>query len=482
MKYAQKLVCVILLMLAAAFSFGGCALLYGDFADRLSTVGEQNAAAHGLACYALETELLALRARGETADDAALAQYAADLTGARPDDAKYTALLHTGSIAAGGQAVYTSLPAGFSPGELENGQMRTLRDGSGVYAVYRSDLLDELSLYSAYDLTGLYADREHSLQRYLLLEAVVLLGAAVVAVLTSLWLTHPLALLTKASAEIAAGAYDRRTNIRTNDEIGRLSEGFDAMAAAVQDKVAALEQSVRQREDFMGAFTHELKTPMTSILGYADMLRTIRCEPDEQHEAAGAIYHEAKRLEELSQKLLQLMRLSEEPLTLSPTAMAAVLALLRRAAGPFCRAQGVTLTAPDCPAVVLGSRELLADLLLNLVHNAVKASARGQTVRVACEAAGGRLAVRVIDEGCGIPPGEIDRLTEPFYMVDKSRARQEGGSGLGLSLCQKIAAAHGAALQIASRQGAGTTVTILLALAPALPAHKEKTEEEQDEK
>src|SRR5699024_3746920 len=97
------------------------------------------------------------------------------------------------------------------------------------------------------------------------------------------------------------------TGVHTGDEIGALSEDFDRMAAAVQEKVAALELSVQQREDFMGAFTHELKTPMTGILGYADLLRTMQPDPEEQREAAGAIFHEAKRLEDLSGKLLKLL-------------------------------------------------------------------------------------------------------------------------------------------------------------------------------
>ena len=475
MKYAQKLVCVILLVLSLSFSLGGCVLLYSDFADRLATAESQNAATHSLACYALETELLSLRSKGDPVDDTALARYASGLTGTKPDAAQYAALLHSG-----GAAVYSSLPVALSPGDMANGQMAYLRDGAQVYAVYRSDLLDDLTLFSAYDLTGLYTDRTRSLYRYLLLEAVVLVCAAVVAVLASVWLTRPLKLLTRTSAEITAGAYDRRTGIKTQDEIGRLSESFDTMAEAVQEKVGALEESVQQREDFMGAFTHELKTPMTSILGYSDMLRTMQCEPDEQREAAGAIYHEAKRLEDLSQKLLQLLHLSEEPLTLVPTAMAPVLEAMGRAAEPFCRQKKITLDAPVCTATVRGNAELLVDLLLNLVHNAAKASEPGQTVRVTClpDEEKKRLTVTVSDDGCGIPPEQISRLTEPFYMVDKSRARQNGGSGLGLALSQKIAVAHGTVLTITSVQGRGTQVSFTLMLTAPAPETEEEVSAE----
>ena len=136
---------------------------------------------------------------------------------------------------------------------------------------------------------------------------------------------------TGAVERIAAGAYDQRTALHSGDEIGDLSASFDAMADAVQQKVAALELGVQQRQDFMAAFSHELKTPMTSIIGYADMLQKMKVSPAEQREAAGAIFHEGKRLETLSRKLLALMELDEAGLTLAPMPMENALRILGKA-------------------------------------------------------------------------------------------------------------------------------------------------------
>ena len=124
--------------------------------------------------------------------------------------------------------------------------------------------------------------------------------------------TTQVTVLTDAGAQIAAGDYARRTDLHTGDEIEELSRSFDKMADAVQEKIADLEADVQRREDFVGAFTHELKTPMTSIIGYADMLHTMQTDPDEQREAAAAIVHEGRRLEALSRKLLALLGLNEE--------------------------------------------------------------------------------------------------------------------------------------------------------------------------
>ena len=228
------------------------------------------------------------------------------------------------------------------------------------------------------------------------------------------------------------------------------------MADAVQEKIADLEADVQRREDFVGAFTHELKTPMTSIIGYADMLHTMQTDPDEQREAAAAIVHEGRRLEALSRKLLALLGLNEEGVELTAVPLPALWPRLHAAC------PDVTLRTPAAAPTVRGDADLLLDLLCNLVQNAAKASAPGAPVLVLCAQAGDTVTLTVADRGCGIPPELIPRVTEPFYMVDKSRARRQGGSGLGLALCQRIAAAHGSALRIESEPGRGTRVSVTL--------------------
>ena len=288
------------------------------------------------------------------------------------------------------------------------------------------------------------------------LEAAVLAAASAVTALLARRLTRPLAVLTDAGAQIAAGDYARRTDLHTGDEIEELSRSFDKMADAVQEKIADLEADVQRREDFVGAFTHELKTPMTSIIGYADMLHTMQTDPDEQREAAAAIVHEGRRLEALSRKLLALLGLNEEGVELTAVPLPTLWPRLHAAC------PDVTLRTPAAAPTVRGDADLLLDLLCNLVQNAAKASAPGAPVLVLCAQAGDAVTLTVADRGCGIPPELIPRVTEPFFMVDKSRARRQGGSGLGLALCQRIAAAHGSALRIESEPGRGTRVSVTL--------------------
>ena len=248
--------------------------------------------------------------------------------------------------------------------------------------------------------------------------------------------------------------------MHTGDELEILSQGFDQMAGAVQDKVEALELSVQQRDDFVGAFTHELKTPMTGIIGYADLLRSIQPDPEEQREAAGAIFHEAQRLEALSGKLLQLMGLGEHAPQLVPVQLDSVFAEARRAVAPALN--GCILTMQSNGLTVQGDADLLCDLVINLVTNAAKASTPGSAIAVCAEQADGSIRLTVQDHGQGIPADKLARVWSRFYMVDKSRSRRQGGSGLGLALCSRIAQAHGGTLAMESELGKGTTVTITL--------------------
>lgn len=438
MKFAYKMVCLLVLVLSASFGVGGCYLLYSDFSAQLARAEAANADTHRQVCTLLQGEILDRQRRGESLDDAALTELLANF-------ALPTALWRDGVCIVGSGDL---LPDGTM-------EVRRLANG-GVQATYASSLQGGLQLATAYDLTDLYRGRDAALRRFLLLEAAVLAAGAAVTAVFARRMTRPLRTLTTASAEIADGDYARRTGLHTGDEIETLSSSFDKMADAVQEKITALQADVRQREDFMGAFAHELKTPMTSIIGYADMLRTIQASPAEQYEAAGAIYHEGRRLEALSGKLLALLGLGEETITLQTTALAALWPRLQAAC------PGVPLQLPACDAAVQADADLLLDLLCNLVGNAVKASEPGQPVEVRAAEGGDTVTLTVADHGCGIPQSEISRVTEPFYMVDKSRARKQGGSGLGLALCKRIAEVHGSDLHIESTPGEGTRVSVIL--------------------
>lgn len=369
-----------------------------------------------------------------------------------------------------GQSLASTMPATLSQNELaqvvpggEGTQIRLLTAVDGTRYLVCSGLIvcpeQCLTFVSAQSLGSLFADRALRLRDAVLGQTLALAVAALLALLFCRRMVRPLEQLNAASREIAAGAYDRRTALPGSDEIAELSRSFDEMAAAVQDKVNALQAHVQQREDFIAAFTHELKTPMTSMLGYADLLRGAEVPAATRQKAADFIYHESKRLESLSGRLMELMQLNGNDLpSLEPVRLDGIFRQLTRAlphSPPL-------LTVPNCHLTVLAQRELLCDLLYNLVLNARHATPPEGTITLEVSEQPDGVTLTVRDTGCGIPAEDLPHITEPFYMVDKSRARQQGGSGMGLALCERIAILHGTHLTFESVPGTGTAVTFTL--------------------
>ena len=182
MRYAQKMVCLLVLVLAASFGIGGCVLLYSDFAVQRSRAAASDAAAHAQACTLLQTEIIDLQRRGVSIGDAALT-------------ARVEAQQRPAALWRGDTLVCATLP-GLADFPLENAATVTVCTEGAVYTVYASDLQGGLRLVTAYDRTELYRGRRAALTRFLALEVVVLGAAALVTALLAARLTRPLAVLT----------------------------------------------------------------------------------------------------------------------------------------------------------------------------------------------------------------------------------------------------------------------------------------------
>lgn len=158
----------------------------------------------------------------------------------------------------------------------------------------------------AFDITSIYSARDRQLKAYLGVFAGLLCAGALLSWLISLGLTRPLTRLSAATRAISGGDLSSRANLHTHDEIGAVGADFDAMAGQLERTVGELRQAMERQEQFIGIFTHELKTPMTAMIGYADLMRQQMLTPEEQRDAANYIFSEARRLERLSIKLLEI--------------------------------------------------------------------------------------------------------------------------------------------------------------------------------
>ena len=222
------------------------------------------------------------------------------------------------------------------------------------------------------------------------------------------------------------------------------------------------ENNEKMRQEFTANVSHELKTPLTSVIGYADTLRSRTLPSEMQFEAANAIYTEGKRLERMSFALLDLFALERSEPSFSRVQTGALAASVQKSCEYRLARQKQSLQCDVEEAAVWGEPELLRTLLLNLLDNAHKASPSGAVLQLRGRVVPSGYLFCVIDPGRGIPPEELSRITDPFYMVDKSRARAAGGAGLGLTLCRKIAEVHGSSLRFESVVGEGTRVSFLL--------------------
>ena len=222
------------------------------------------------------------------------------------------------------------------------------------------------------------------------------------------------------------------------------------------------EQREALRREFSANVSHELKTPLTSISGFAELLANGMVPAERVGEFAGDIYKESQRLMALVDDIIELSRLEED--TAAPQRESVDLyALAEETLASLCPAaerRDVTLTLCGGEAAVQGVRTALQELVYNLCDNAVKYNRPGGSVTVTAEKRSGETVLSVADTGIGIPYEHQNRVFERFYRVDKSHSRQLGGTGLGLSIVKHAAAMHKARLELWSEPNAGTKITV----------------------
>lgn len=218
------------------------------------------------------------------------------------------------------------------------------------------------------------------------------------------------------------------------------------------------------RKEFTANVSHELKTPLTSISGFAELLRNGMVAPADVPEFAADIHAEAKRLLTLVNDIIRLSRLEDgsrpyenSEVDLYTTAEAA-LSTVR----PAAERMGITLSLEGTHETVMGAEPILYDVIYNLCDNAVKYNREGGFVRVYVGEGETGAVVSVEDGGIGIPSEHIDRIFERFYRVDKSHSKEIGGTGLGLSIVRHGVAYHDGEVSLSSTPGVGTKVTVTL--------------------
>ncbi len=239
-------------------------------------------------------------------------------------------------------------------------------------------------------------------------------------------------------------------------------------ALAVLRDNTNLKQLEHMRENFVANVTHELKTPLTSIRGYIDLLRSRRRSPEEAEQFYEILEIEADRLQSLIQDLLELSEIQagdsqrdrNQTVYLYEVADEILTEL-----GALAEQQGVSLHLAIQPELKLrANRKRIAQLLVNLVSNAVKYNRPGGEVRVSASQERERTTITIRDNGIGIPEKHLNRIFERFYRVSTSRSQEIGGTGLGLAIVKHIAGLYGGSVQVESEVDQGSVFTVILPL------------------
>lgn len=267
-------------------------------------------------------------------------------------------------------------------------------------------------------------------------------------------LSVPLDRLRETTEKIQGGDLSVSADESGKDEFALLGASFNSMLATINGQMAALESDAERKQMLVDNMAHEMRTPLTSIRGYAEYLEKAAASEEQRIIAAKYIISEAERLAKISEILLDSAYIRGNPPEMKETELSALLedtaVRLKQKAGE----RGVTIRCEAEKMSVMGNETLLSMLFYNLIDNAIKACAEGGEVILRCSGS----SASVEDNGKGMTEEQLMHITEPFYRTDKSRSRAEGGAGLGLALCKNIAEVHGATMRFESKIGKGTKV------------------------
>lgn len=463
MKFKHKLVLCMVVLLGLSFGLGGTILIHRSFKTSLSSTIDSDL----LNYESIQSTLLIAVDTNSVSSYIDMSNIINQLS-AQGNSNRKNIILRNSDM-----EVVSIMNSSFTYKEMKPSDENTCnsiiwRENNNYYLQLCSSMdintenLDISQMDIVYDITSVYAARAQEQNTFRLLLIAIFVVGSITSMIAASLLTKPLEKLSSLAQHISHGDYSARLHIHSGDEIEALANDFNNMADTIEDNISELHFSMEKQEQFMGSFAHELKTPMTSIIGYADLLRSQNMSEDETNEAANYIFSEGKRLESLSLKLLDLLVVKNQETILTPTDPALAVRNVINVMKPELAKEHITLKSSCRKGCCMMDIDLFQSLIINIIDNARKAIDDNGLIHVAGTVRDDNYVIIIKDNGRGMPPEEITRISEAFYRIDKSRSRAQGGTGLGLAICSKIAEIHQAKIKYKSAVGRGTVVTITL--------------------
>ncbi|MDO4565348.1 MAG: HAMP domain-containing sensor histidine kinase [Clostridia bacterium] len=460
MRFTLKICLCTVLIVAILFAVAGQILIAQSFDAALSYRVQAAQAEYSAMASSMEAELYGLRLYYNSVSPAMFSEVLARAAVTQSHETPCAIYDTDGRLIASSGGNYDDTlsfselnPRRFVYRLIKDGD-QTLLDTAGAITIGNANYY----LCVRYDASDLLTMRSDQISAITLLHCITVAVSILCMLIISFIASRSMRSLMRYAKRIGKGNYNERAKVSSLDEIGDLAVSFNNMANAIEQKVSALEGYAKQQKDFVANFSHELKTPMTSIIGYADMLRSAQMEEEDAFTAANFIFSEGKRLEALSLKLMDLVVLDKDEFTLMRGYSRKVLGHVTAVVVPMLEKAQLELVCSFEQQLIMYEKDLVLTLVTNLIDNARKASSAGGHIYLTGKKQQNRYRISVRDEGIGIPAEELARITEAFFMVDKSRARAQHGAGLGLAIGNRIAKLHGSELHFESEVGKGTLV------------------------
>jgi signal transduction histidine kinase len=264
----------------------------------------------------------------------------------------------------------------------------------------------------------------------------------------------PLGIVANTSRKIANGNYGERIYIKGENELSSMALDFNRMAEQI-------EQQILGKQQFIDNFAHEIRNPLTSVYGYAEYLQKTSFDEDVNIKSTQFIMDEANHMKKIANSLLELATLRNYSPVKNKISIGNLFNDVEQTLKKSLLGKNIQFICKNEIDILEGQEDLIKSLLLNLCFNAIKACTPNEgIIHLEAKKQEEKIVLSVSDNGCGISDEDIEKITEPFYRVDKARSREHGGAGLGLTLCKQIAEVHGAEIKIKSAVSAGTKIKI----------------------
>ena len=320
----------------------------------------------------------------------------------------------------------------------------------------------DFKLIISKDIQYVYTERSNNYKFFMIIDLIMLIILSAGMYIISKKLTNPLVKLSNVSKDIAKGEYNiRAVESKKNDEIGVLEHNFNLMIDVIENNIEELKYLNESKQRFIDSLNHEIKTPITSIIGYSELLLKSNVSEEIKIKSLKYINSEAKRLETLNSTLLKLTLMREENRKLGKVELKEAINNVKNILIYKMERKNIKLNIKIENIDLVQDKELLEVLLTNIIDNSIKASNVGSWIDVEWYYGNNEYILKIKDKGIGIPQEDLDKVLEPFYMVDKARTRKNNGIGLGLSICSEICNMYNISLDIKSKLNVGTEVILI---------------------